>query len=189
MNLPFIGIIHNSVQTERYETLIRELQGQGIDKYEIFPSVYDWRSVKRGINLAHKSVVEYGKLRGEVETCVMEDDIRFCGGGAFEYFLKNKPDDFDLYLGGIYVGEIQPDNTVKEFCGFHCYIIHERFYDTFLELPLDEHIDNVCKGKGKFVVCNPFIAVQYNGFSAQTGKSENYDSLLEGRRFYGNFRI
>jgi hypothetical protein len=188
MNLPFIGIIHNDVQTLRYETLLRELRGQGIDKYEIFPSVYHWKSVKRGINLAHKSVVEYGKLRGEVETCVMEDDIRFCGSGAFEYFLEHKPKEFDLYLAGIYVGEII-DGKVKEFCGFHCYIIHERFYDTFLELPLDEHIDNACRGKGEFYVCDPFIAVQYNGFSSQTGKDEDYDTLLQGRRFYGNFVV
>lgn len=188
MNLPFIGIIHNSAHQNRYETLQWELHEQGISKFEIFPSVYDYRSTKRGINLAHKSVVEYGKLLGAEETCVMEDDIRFCGKGAFDYFLKNKPETFDIYLGGIYVGDIV-NGKVKEFCGFHCYIIHERFYDTFLNLPLDEHIDNACRNQGEFYVCDPFIAVQYNGFSSQTGKDENYDKLLEGRRFYGNFSI
>lgn len=188
MNHPFIGIIHDAVHTHRYGTLMGELKGQGIDQYEIFPSVYDWRSVKRGINLAHKSVVEYGKLRGEVETCVMEDDIRFCGKGAFEYFLANKPKEFDLYLGGIYVGDIV-DGKVKEFCGMHLYIIHERFYDTFLNLPLDEHIDGACRNRGEFHVCHPFAAVQWNGWSSQTGKAEDYDNLLQGRSFFGGFAL
>ena len=66
----------------------------------------------------------------------MEDDVYFPAQDGFEYFLKNKPDDFDIYLGGIYLGS----DKVKEmnqrirhrFSGLHCYIVHERFYDTFL---------------------------------------------------------
>lgn len=184
---PEIAVIHDPRMSERYTRLMKELATQGIMQYELFPSVYDWRSVKRSINLAHKQCVEYAKLKGYPEICIMEDDVRFCGYGAFDYFLSKKPAEFDLYLGGVYVGDIQPDNTVREFSGFHCYIIRERFYDTFLSLPADAHIDNACAGKGLFYVCNPFACVQYNGFSSNTGKEENYDGLLDGREFYGNF--
>ncbi len=43
----------------------------------------------------------------------MEDDVRFTNPNSFKYFLENKPKDFDIYLSGIYLGEILEDNSVK----------------------------------------------------------------------------
>jgi len=180
----FIGIVHNENDTERHFRLLKELAEQGIEKYEIFPAIHDISSVKRGINLAHKSVVEYAMVAGFDEVCVMEDDIRATSYGSWDYFLANKPEDFDLYLSGIYIGHIFPDNTVHSFSGFHCYIVKKKFYETFLSMPDDAHIDRVLEGQGKYVVCNPFAFIQYNGKSSNTGKYEVYDRLLDGRELY-----
>jgi len=180
----FIGVIHSEKNTERYERLIRELEGQGITDYHIFPGIHDITSVKKGINLAHKSVVEYAMEAGFDEVCVMEDDLKATHKDSWKYFIENKPKDFDIYLSGIYMGVISKSNTVEKFCGFHCYIVSQRFYETFLSTEDDAHIDMSLAGLGKFVVCNPFAFIQYNGFSNNTGKVENYDPLLNGRNLY-----
>ena len=180
----FIGVVHDESNTERNIRLIAELSSQGIKNYTIFPAIHDIRSVKKGINLAHKSVVEYAQLADFDEVCVMEDDVKFTHYNSFNYFLSQKPIDFDLFLAGIYVGDILKGGMVKSFCGFHCYVVAKRFYELFLSVPEDYHIDRAMEGLGKFIVCNPFAAIQYNGKSSNTGKYENYDSLLAGRKFY-----
>jgi len=180
----FVAVIHNSNNTERYERLLKELEVQGITDYQIFPAIHYVTSVKQGINHAHKSVIEYAAMAEFDEVCVMEDDIRFTHPKSWEFFLANKPKDFDIYLGGIYLGVLLEGNRIESFCGFHCYIVSKRFYSTFLSVPDDEHIDRCMTGLGKFVVCNPMAAIQYNGFSSNTGKDENYDPLLNGRLLY-----
>jgi len=180
----FIGVINNASDTERYERLIKELAEQGITNYSIFPAIHDITSVKKGINLAHKSVIEYAQLAGFEEVCVMEDDIKGTHPNSWNFFLQNKPKDFDIYLSGIYTGVIQPDNSVRNWCGFHCYIVAKRFYETFLSVEDDAHIDQALSGLGKVYVCNPFAFIQYEGISSNTGKFEAYDHLLQGRDLY-----
>jgi hypothetical protein len=180
----FIGVIHNPDNTERHERLLAELSAQGLTDYQIFPAIHDIRSVKRGINLAHKYVIEYAQVAGFEEVCVMEDDIRATDLDSWNFFLANKPEDFDIYLSGIYLGDINPDNTVREFSGFHCYVVKSKFYEAFLSVPDDEHIDRALAGLGRFVVCNPFAFIQYDGVSSNTGKYESYSRLLQGRNLY-----
>ena len=117
---------------------------------------------------------------------IAEDDIKFTDIGAFDFYLKNIPNDFDLYLGGIIWGHLENDNSVKDFSGTMLYMIHERFYDTFLSVDEHYHIDRSLKNKGRFVVCNPMIAVQHNGFSDNLERLMNYDVYLKGRKFYKN---
>lgn len=162
-----------------------ELMKQGITDYELWDGVYKYDSAKKNINAAHKQIVEYAQLAGWPEVAIAEDDIKFFAPGAWDYFLVSKPDDYDIYLSSVYVGDIQPDNTVNEFCGFGLYIVNSRFYEKFLSVSPDEHIDRGLKGKGKFVVCNPFVAEQYDGWSGNTGKEEKYGNLMEGRNLFG----
>lgn len=182
-------IIHRTQDIYRLPILLNELQQQGIQEYELWEGIThkDFTAAK-GINLAHKQIVEYAKLKQWNEVLIMEDDVRFCGKGAFQYFIDNKPTDFDIYLSGIYLGDIH-DGITKFFSGLHCYIVHSRFYDTFLSVPEEKHIDTGMEGLGLFKVCYPFAAIQYNGISSQTRKHENYDQLLNGRLFYNNFNI
>jgi hypothetical protein len=168
---------------ERMPKLINELKTQGLE-YNFWQGIHDVDSVVRSINLSHKQIVQYAKEANLESICIAEDDIQFTCPTSYQYFLKNKPQYFDLYLGGIYLGDIKEDNSVEYFTGMHLYIIHKNFYDTFLEANPNEHIDRALSNLGKYIVCNPFAAIQYNGYSANTGKSENYDSMLLDRKLY-----
>jgi len=183
------NIIHSTSQPNRLPILLKELEQQGIKNYEIWEGKHDISSVAKSINLSHKQIIEYAHVAEWDEVLIMEDDIRFCGEGAFNYFLNNKPIDFDIYLGGIYIGDISENNKVKYFTGFHCYIVSRKFYQTFLNTPDEEHIDVSLANLGDYYVSNPFTSIQYNGFSSNTRKSENYDFLLQNRILYNNFQL
>jgi hypothetical protein len=175
------NIIHNKDRHDRRDTLLAELKYQGIEEFRVWDAIYDRRGAHIGINKAHKQIVEYAKQEGLPEVLIFEDDIRFCGKGAFDYYIANKPEDFDIYLGGIYFGKIDDNNQVERFAALHCYIVNSKFYDTFLRVSGEEHLDGALTGLGKYIVCNPFAAVQYNGYSENNKHYCNFDSLLENR--------
>lgn len=169
---------------ERLPRLMKELEAQGITDYELWDGIYLSHSVKASINASHKQIVEYAKLAEWDEVCIAEDDLKFTHQSSWKYFLKQKPFDFDMYLSMIYTGDIDENNYVKKFTGLTLYVIAKRFYDKFLSVSGDGHIDQELAGLGKYIVCNPFVAMQYNGFSSNTGKNEVYDTLLQGRNIY-----
>lgn len=177
-----MNIIHGRTPA-RLNPLLEELQRQSVSNYEIWDSIY-LKSVKASINAAHKQIVEFAQVAGWNEVLIAEDDFIGTHENSFKFFLSQKPKDYDLYLSMIYMGDIDENNRVKDFSGMTLYMVHSRFYDTFLNVDPEEHIDRALSGKGEFVVCNPFAFVQRNGFSSNTGKSEVYDTLLAGRKLY-----
>ena len=179
-----IAVIHNFDSGVRYDMLMQEFKTQQIKDFQFFEAIHDINSVKKGINLAHKQCIKYALDNDLPEICVMEDDVHFTNKNSFSYFLENKPQDFDIYLAGIYLGEILADNSVKDFAGLHCYIVNKRFYETFLSVTDDEHIDRALAGLGKYYVCSPFTAIQHNGFSYNTKRDMIYDELLKDRKLY-----
>jgi len=178
-----INVLHGG-REERKEHFLNQFKEQGITDYEIWDGLHDKHSIVRTINQSHKQIVEYAMLKGEPMVCIAEDDVLFVHPNSYKYFLENIPQDFDIYLGGIYTGHIELDNSVKSFTGFHLYIVHERFYETFLSTNPDAHIDISLANLGKYIVCNPMVAIQRNGFSSNTGKNENYDFLLTNKSLY-----
>lgn len=168
---------------QRLPKLLEGLNRQGITDYEFWDAIY-LPSVKAGINAAHKQIVEYAMAAGWEEVCIAEDDLQFTNENSWNYFFGNKPPDFDIYLSMVYLGQPDENNIVKEFTGLTLYIVKSKFYETFLSVPDDDHIDHLLsKTGGKFVVCKPFIAKQFNGISSNTGKWEEYDHLLRNREF------
>lgn len=142
--------------------------------------------VFRGVSNAHKQIVLYAKANGLKEICIGEDDMKFLGKGAFEYFVKNKPDDYDLYLANIFAGNISEDNTVDNFAGLTLYFIHERFYDKFLSSDKLKHLDRAMEDhKGKYVVCNPMVTSQHAGFSENKKAWGEYDEYLQNYKLFG----
>lgn len=179
-------IIHNPLRSDRLEVLKKEILEQNILDYELVPAIMD---NKRGIAKSHKTIVRKAKELGLPAVLIMEDDVRFCGPGAFKYFLDNIPETYDLYLSGVYYGKLNDVNKVNKFSGLHCYLVHERFYDTFLSIKEEGNIDNNLTGAGYYKVCYPFAAVQHNGFSDNVHKEVNYDKYLSGRKFYNDFKL
>jgi len=179
-----LHIIHLSHRTDRMKTLLKELQEQQIVEYEIWEGVYDKKNPKTGIAKSHKKIVKWAKDKKLPAVIIAEDDVKFTDIGAYKYFIENNPKKYDLYLGGITHGQINSENTVKDFSGLTIYSIQERFYDEFISLPETKDIDRLLADKGLYMVCNPLIATQYDGFSDNQQKYQQYSYYFKNRRLY-----
>jgi len=180
-----LNFIHHTKQTERWESINREMREQDILEYHAWPAIVDLMASFRGIAQAHKQIVRYAMHRQFKEVCIAEDDIKFLAPGAWDYFLAHKPADFDLYLGSIFHGDIKEDGSVDNFAGLTLYIISERFYDTFLALNEMNHIDRELAHKGRYIVCDKMVCSQHGGFSLNKQSFvEDYDHYLEGRTLF-----
>lgn len=172
------NIIHNPDRYKRYETLMKELAEQGITEYKLWPAVIDW-PVFRGISRAFKNIIQQAKDDGEESCIIFEDDIKFSAPEAYAHWIDSTPLDYDIYFGGIFLGEILPGNLLKSFTALHCIRVHSRFYDTFLSADPEQHLDNALNGKGKYIICYPMIASQHDGYSDNAQKDCSFGTLLE----------
>ena len=131
-----LNIIYDNRQDADYGRLLGEFIEQGITDYKFWDAVCKKESVVESINASHKQIIRYAKENNIPEICVAEQDLTFTDKGAWDYFLKNKPKEFDIYLGATYILPV----SNKKICGFHLYIISEKYYDSFLSVPDDAHI-------------------------------------------------
>lgn len=143
--------------------------------------------IVRSINASHKMIVQKAKEDGIKECCIAEDDLKFESENGWEWFLKNKPEVYDIYAAGSYMSFTRPQEPgalrVECIVGFHLYFIHEKFYDSFLATKDTEHIDTA--QKGDLYVCYPFAAIQRPGFSANNKSQVNYNAVLMPEDIYG----
>lgn len=169
---------------DRLPLLIEEINRQQITNYTLWDSVY-LPSVKASINEAHRQIVRYARLAEFDSVIIAEDDFIGTHPNSFKYFLSKIPKKYDLFLSMIYMGDIDENNKVKSFTGMTLFSCHSSFYDTFLSVDPEEHIDRALAGLGDYHVCNPFAFIQRNGRSSNTGQNEVYDTLLQGRELFG----
>lgn len=180
MGLEIVHIIHDNRLLDRKEPLVAEMARQGI-AYKLWEPIEDIHSVVRSINLSHKQIVAWAKKAGQKEVIIMEDDVMFPAADGFQFFLNNKPESFDLYLGCTYLVPV----SQNQICGFHCYMVHGSFYDTFLGVPDNVHIDTIMnKYATNRQFCYPFPALQRAGWSANNREKVNYNSVLEEKDIY-----
>jgi len=171
-----IHIIHLPHRRDRLSQVLKELDIQRVENYVFWEGFIDLEKPSRGIAKAHQQIITWAADLGLPDVLIAEDDIQFTAQGALEYFLANEPPDYDLYLGGISYGRIKDDNSVEDFAGTHLYKIKQRFFETFLTLSGEKDIDRDLARKGIFIVCNPMVAVQRNGYS--DNKHEYRDNNL-----------
>jgi hypothetical protein len=170
-----------------------EMKRQGINEYAFVPAViFGHDTVEGCIGASHKKCVQLAKDEGWPEVCVMEDDVWFPAEDGWNYFLRKKPIDYDIYLAGTYDVMGTYDNTfydiddgtaarVRTPTGFHCYFMNERYYDRLLATPDNVHIDTY-QHEGVFVVCFPFAALQRRSRSAVHRSEQDYNHELRERR-------
>jgi len=179
--MPKLNIIYDARRFEKYHPMMTELDRQGIVDFEIWPCIM-YPDVVESINASHKMIVRDAKEKGLSECFIAEDDFTFPAEDGWHYFLRNKPKNYDLYLGGTYVTPIS-NNII---CGFHLYSISENFYDKFLSMPDKEHIDTAANNiKGDYHFCYPMAAIQRAGFSMNNKQDVNYNILLKEEDVYG----
>lgn len=187
MEVPKINCLNLLHRTDRRDNAISEFKKQNIQTYQFWtPVAHETAFIS--ISKSHKMIVQHAKNNGDEICCVCEDDISFADIGAWQYFIENIPNEFSLYLSSIYWGEIKEDNTVEDFASLTLYIIHSRYYDTFLKTEDIGHIDRGQKGRGKFVVCNPFVSFQIDGYSdnVKYDTSDYFTKYMVGRKFFSN---
>lgn len=180
-----INIIYDCRRFEKYEPLIAELGRQKV-VYEIWPCII-YPNVVSSINASHKMIVKDAKEKGLVECCIAEDDVMFPNENGFEWFLENKPKIYDIYSACNYIGK-KPSGQKGAFraeaiIGFQLYLIHSRYYDTFLSTPDTQHIDAEQKSALMYY-CYPHAALQRSGFSANNKTICNYNSALNREDIY-----
>lgn len=184
-----LNIIHLPKRKDRYDLLVKELSEQDISDYEIWHGEIVPRSRRTGICRSHKKIVQYAKDNNIPKVVIAEDDIKFFAKGAWEYYLQQMPDDFDLYFGMVFKGQIDSNNRLVEVAhGMTLYTVHERFYDYFLSIDDNNHIDLASTKeykKYKFIVCNPFVCTQNGTYSDNSFGCRNYEPLLVGRKIFG----
>jgi hypothetical protein len=138
--------------------------------------------VVSSINASHKKIIQWAKDNNKEMAIVMEQDCFFPAKDGWEYFINNMPKVFDVYASSTYVDDLENKNHL---CGFHCYIVHTKFYDTFLSVNdkghIDTEIDNL---KGDYKVCRPFAALQKPGWSFNNKAEVNYNAKLNKEDIY-----
>lgn len=170
------NVIFDSRSPDDYQRLLGEFSEQGIADFKFWDAVCNRNSVIESINASHKMIVRDAKERHLDKCLLMEQDLYFTAPGAWKYFLDNEPKDYDVYLGATYIIPI----SNNKICGFHCYMVKEKFYDAFLSVPDDAHIDTAVGDlKGDYYFCYPFPALQRPGFSFNNKDICNYNSILK----------
>jgi len=178
-----INIILDSRQPEDQQRLIDEFAAQGITDYHFWDAICNKNSVVESINASHKMIVRWAKGNRKPFVVIAEQDVYFTDKGGWDYFINNMPKEFDVYIGGSYLIDNRiayepPLVKVNEWVGNHLIIVHERYYDKFLNVSDKDHIDTVHKDNGEFYLCYPFPALQRSGFSANNKAVVNYNSAL-----------
>lgn len=178
----------DDVAQVRYERMVEQLGSQGITDYKFHPGFFDRVNTKKAIHQGHKAIVLNAKEQGLQRVIIAEDDIIFTSSNSWTYFISEIPDSYDLFFGLIYVGEIDAgDRVLNGMSGaMSLYAIHERYYDTFLSQPDDNHVDRKhgeLAHKHEFYCCSPMIVKQRGGYSFNLKKENFYSVYEEGKNF------
>lgn len=183
MSNNIVHVINLKFRTDRLEHFKQQAKEQGFE-YKVWQGIVHQLPFT-GIAKAFKQIVQHAKDNNLERVIIAEDDVELSCPNAFNYFIENIPDDYDIYLSSVYAGDLSPQNTVTWFSGFTLCIIHSRFYDKFLSTPENNHIDRQMKiHKGVYKVCLPFIAKQIDGYSDNAHQVTNYNKkYLEGKKF------
>lgn len=184
-----IHILHLPHRTDRAISFKKQMTEQGIDSWEVCMGIVVPQMPFLGINMAHKRIIEIAKAKGLDKVTVMEDDVIFSAPGAWEYYVDNEPESYDIYFGSVYDATIKDNRIMFGFSALSLYTVHSRFYDEFLGM---KEMNNLDKELGRFayknqyMVAPEFVCYQSGGFSDHQQKEiDNYDKYHLGIKFFG----
>ena len=184
-------MIVNCINLEKREDRLLSVSKQA--KQQGFPvKFYEGISDKylvpfKNISKAHKKIVQEAKDNSLETVTIMEDDCVFTAPNAFDYYVSKMPDDFDIFLGMIYAGEIKEGRIMNGFSGLTFYTVHNSFYDEFLAANPNDHLDRFLGNtayKNKYYVCEPFVCYQSGGMSDNLRIKMDYKVYHEKMNFY-----
>lgn len=199
MSLPILHILHlpsntpdskvNEVLKTRKCALLKELEEQGITDYSLIDGFYEPYNTKLAIHKGHRRIVELAKAQRLPHCVIGEDDLKFTSPKSYEYFISQIPASYDLFFALIYSGTIENNRVMNGFSGgMTLYSIHSRYYEEFLNLPLDTHVDRECGlncYNHEFYVVPEYCVTQRGGYSMNLRQSMTYEVYLQGKKLYG----
>lgn len=185
-----IVVIYDDRRQEKLPLFVGELERQGIKEFEIFPAIVLTHSTVESISASFKAVIQGAKDRGEKEICIMEDDVMIPNEKGWEYFLKNKPESFDIYIGGSYLIDNRyeykpPVVKVEHYVGNQAIIVSEKYYDKWLATDEKQHCDSAQNNNGDFYVCFPMPILQRSGWSSNHQAIANYNATFSNDELKG----
>ena len=179
-----LNVIYDDRSPEDYDRLIKLFNEQGIVNYKFWDAVVLTHSIVESISESHKSIIRWAKENNLKECYIAEQDLFFTMPNGWEYFIDNKPESFDIYLGGNYLIDNPhewkpPLIKLRRYVGNHCIVVSEKYYDTFLSVDSKQHIDTAQDDLGDFYCCYPFVALQRSGWSANAKAIVNYNTTIK----------
>jgi len=186
-----INVIYDDrVNFDDKNRLIKEFNKVGIDKFCFWDAVINLPVMVDNISQSHKNIVFNAKKNGLPFVVIAEQDLYFPSADGWNYYLKNKPEVYDVYVGGSYLIDNRceyypPLVRVNEWVGNHLITINETYYDRWLSTPKGQHMDSAQAGNGQFFCCFPYPALQRSSKSANHNWQEaNYNNLLQEHFIY-----
>lgn len=174
------------------ETYKNELESFQID-YEVFPAIVKEQAAE-GISESIKAIIR--QCYEDESVLIFEDDVKFTSiqsRSTWNQCASGLPDNWDILLGGSYwydkpKAEYSGILKLGDFSSLHCVLIRKTAYDLILKhdvsdiLHMDRYIGKLsAHGNLNTYLCNPQIAIQYNGFSRTRMQEVNYDHLLKDK--------
>lgn len=176
-----VNVIYDN-RSDDYERLVAEFVRQGIGSYRFWDAITDRKTVVESINASHKMIVRDAIENSLEQVCIAEQDVTFPAPDGWRWFLANMPETFDIYASSTYVDDLHDKNIL---CGFHLYVVHQRFYEKFLSIPDEKHIDTAANDlKGNVYVCRPYAALQRSGWSFNARATVDYNTIVKPEDIY-----
>lgn len=166
----------------RYSTMVKEMNSQYNGEYEIFDAIV-YNDSSKGISESFKEIIKANYNEPLIH--IFEDDVKFTSSKSREIFedaFERLPENWDIFLAGSYTYE--PDRNygcflkINNFRTLNSVVIRKSAYDLFLshDFSKDKNIDSWVASKNPNVyVCNPMVAIQYDGYSYNAKKKTNYN--------------
>lgn len=189
IGIEYAGFPKASVQgrQERINAIVRQSKAERIP-IQFWEGVIQNKKPCKNISQAFKKVVSWAKEKKLLRVIIGEDDLLFTAPGAWQYYLDNMPKEFDLYLGGIYAGQIEENRIMNGYSGHTLLTVHERFYDFFLSANEEDHLDRWLGNfafQKLYIVTDPFVVLQSGGFSDNKRSIQFYEEYQKSWKYYG----
>lgn len=188
-----IFVIHNIHNIQRKESFLQEMAYQGLQQkdYTIMPAVMHRGKACTGISRSHKKCVQIAKEKNMPYVIIIEDDIMFLHKESlikFQKYRSELPPDWEIYLGGIYDGTPIPigehiAQVQDKISGMHLYMVHQGFYDKFLQADEAANIDwwLSTEAKAKMYLSYPMLGLQHEFYSDNAKNISTYNYGIEKR--------
>ncbi len=185
------AVIHRS-REERVLSVCQQSKEQGF-ALRFWEGIIDPRGGWAGINLSFRKIVEWAKENNEPRVTIGEDDILFSAPLAWQYYLDNIPDEYDIFSGGVYSAQVENGRIMNGYSGHTLITIKNTFYDEFLRISKEaldnsRHLDRnlgMYAFEKNYRIINPFVCSQLEGYSDNHRRETKHASYLESMKLFG----